>query len=416
MTVSCLFALKILSALIAVGFTLVITRGLSTESAGNFFFLVNVVILVSVVCRLGFDQILLKSTVEEHGEVSDQKLRLIHSTALTTCFYLSIAIVVIGVVWRNSIALIFLGDGALANKFALIIISVPFVALLNLYSEILRGKRHYFAAVITQNFVMPVFSIIIFVGFLLKGSELPYFSYVVASVFSFICAFILKDRLFIFRDLFYFLEISYLKKLLKASIVLMIFVLNNHALQYVPLFFIKHHISADHVAYFHVANKIALILTLFFGAFNSYLAPIFADLASNQKYNELRNTFIRQTIMMGCGGFLLSLPFLIRPEVFLALFGGEYKVASGALRILILGKCLSLFIGAVGTMLIMVNKNAVILWAIIFSFSSVLTISHLLIPEYAVSGAAIAQECSYLVGKLIMLSYLILFFRSKCRA
>ena len=107
---------------------------------------------------------------------------------------------------------------------------------------------------------------------------------------------------------------------------------------------------------------------------------------------------------MDVGGTIpLLLLFMIAPAAVLKVFGGSYGQGSSWLRILLIGQCVNVSVGAAGFVLIMVGRTGWDLLIYALSFLLDLTIALVLVPGHGAEGAAIAQATALVFSNALRL-------------
>jgi len=148
--------------------------------------------------------------------------------------------------------------------------------------------------------------------------------------------------------------------------------------------------SVEQVAYFSVANRIALLVSFVLLAINGILSPKFAEISAQNDVLRLQQLYRASTRLM----ILLTSPFLLlififSPEILL-LFGSDYQQAATVLRILIAAQFVKVAVGSVGQLLIMANLQRSQRNNLIMSVVILISLSLYLMPMYGALGAAIA--------------------------
>jgi O-antigen/teichoic acid export membrane protein len=148
--------------------------------------------------------------------------------------------------------------------------------------------------------------------------------------------------------------------------------------------------SAEQVAYFAVASRIAMLVSFVLLAINGILSPKFAEVSAQQdtpRLQQLYRSSTRLMIVLTCPFLLLI--FIFSPEVLL-LFGSDYQQASSVLRVLIAAQFVKVMVGSVGQLLIMTNLQRHQRNNLILSVVILLGLIVYLVPMYGALGAAIA--------------------------
>ncbi|NND62131.1 MAG: oligosaccharide flippase family protein, partial [Flavobacteriaceae bacterium] len=159
------------------------------------------------------------------------------------------------------------------------------------------------------------------------------------------------------------------------------------------------------VAYYGVAVKLATTGTLAILSVNVILAPKIAEFFELKRFDDLSKILKRGTRLM----VLISLPVLGILAVFspfvLGLFGNDYKIATEALRILLLGQVINALCGTVGIYMNMTGKQRKLNVILIIGLVINIVLNYIFIPKYGMVGAASATAISMVIWKIIAVTY-----------
>ena len=249
-----------------------------------------------------------------------------------------------------------------------------------------------------------VISIVIIYQFT-KGSEVPVYAYLVSvfivSLLSFLSfRYWLKNRSDGKESAEQ--EIMSYSTLFKISIPLMF----AQSVQFIMAWTDKLMLGAmttnEDVGIYHTAFKLSMFAAVALMSINSIAAPKFAEMFGKDDMEGLKKVVHQSTKMIFWTSAPLVTIFFIFPEFFLGLFGEEFKIAVDAFIFLSCGRLISSFSGSVGNILQMTgNQN---IYAKILLFGAILNVALnlILIPKYAINGAAIASMSSLIVWNLSM--------------
>ena len=159
--------------------------------------------------------------------------------------------------------------------------------------------------------------------------------------------------------------------------------------------------ALESVAFFSVAQRVAMLTSFVLIAVNIVAAPRFAASAKQGKPEELRATSLLCSRLM----IVLATPvlvfMLVFPEFILSFFGAEYKQASLILQILVIGQFINVVTGSVGFLLNMTGHEKDMRNVVLFSGPLALILGFLLTPIYGATGAAIATAIALASQNLI---------------
>ena len=124
--------------------------------------------------------------------------------------------------------------------------------------------------------------------------------------------------------------------------------------------------------------------------------PVLAQLYAKNLNHEMKRTYqvlTKWTTSLSLPLFLLLMVF---PEDILNIvFGNQYIEAAQALRILSVGFFFDTFLGANGSILMIMGRTKLLMWASLFTASLNVALNAILIPHLGIVGAAIASLAAY---------------------
>lgn len=159
------------------------------------------------------------------------------------------------------------------------------------------------------------------------------------------------------------------------------------------------------VGIYSIALTTVTVLTMLQGALTGVSAPHLAELNTKGEMNSVRRLFYRVTRW----NLLVMLPVFVLYIVFagplLALFGEAFRDGATVLRILAVGQLINIGCGPVGTLLTMVGRERVVLWASVAHVIPSNALLLVLIPLAGTVGVALA----WTVGITCFYGYLYLY-------
>lgn len=166
----------------------------------------------------------------------------------------------------------------------------------------------------------------------------------------------------------------------------------------------KYH-SSDEVAYYSIAVKMFTILSMVIVAININVAPNIAEYVSSNNNFELKK-ILRKSQKIIC---LINIPtglFLILfGKKLLSFFGENYVNAYSAMVIIVIAQMIASLFGSIAIILNMANKQHLFKNILLVSTFINLSLNIILIPSYAMIGAAISLAISLLLWNFISYYY-----------
>lgn len=160
----------------------------------------------------------------------------------------------------------------------------------------------------------------------------------------------------------------------------------------------------DKVAYYSIAVKLATVTALALMSVNIVVAPKIAEIYNNNDHSKL-NKLIKDSSRII---FSISLPVLIILFVFsgfiLSFFGENYVLAKDALGILLVGQFFSSICGPGAVYLNMTGREQKLNKILIAGLFVNVILNFILIPVYAIEGAAAATLISMLFWNTLIVT------------
>ena len=177
-------------------------------------------------------------------------------------------------------------------------------------------------------------------------------------------------------------------------------------MQSVDVILLSKYTDFSQVAFYSVALKLTMLVSLVLASVNSVIAPKISELFSSSQTSQL-SRMIRQSTRLT---LVLTLPAIILLAVLsgfvLNIFGQEYVVAKTALYILLIGQMVNAFCGSVGVYMNMTGKQNIFQVILISALMLNVILNVVLIPEMGIEGAAIATSTSMILWNLITVAYI----------
>ncbi len=388
--------------------SIIITRSLDMAEAGVIFMLMLFVTGVSLISRIGVDQLIVKSVASIHNDHCEQRTGILLNSykllAITSFIFILVWIIaspwIRGAFFHNQIAL---------NDLRIAGIALLFFNLVTTNSFYLKGLKHSASSVLVQN-ALPAISYLILIGLFWNAFKndhlavnLYIFSIVLAGILSF---FIILPHLSlktpqtvtppspikIFKDSIPLAPISYSAFLMLWVDTLMVgWFLQNEA-----------------VALYNVAAKISFISLFFLGALD---ATIYPRLLSTFHHNrdKLRSFFWQSTFLVI--GILLAVTLLMLGLAYwlLFVFGDQYVGAKMTLIILLFAQFFRATSLTFSFMFIIREKVHYLNTVLILALGVDLICNIVFVPRYGIEGAAIAT----LITNLFLSIVIVILFLSQ---
>lgn len=197
------------------------------------------------------------------------------------------------------------------------------------------------------------------------------------------------------------------KEILKRSYPMSIGVISLLLMQSIDVILLGKFLNFKNIAYYSVAVKLTVIITLVLTSVNAVFAPKIAELYSKKDMKTLKTEIKKATRLI----FILTIPVLFILFVFspyiLSFFGEEYIEAKGTLRIMLFGQMFNTLCGSVAIYMNMTGKQVFLQKILLVTFVINLILNWVLIPKYGLEGAAISTTISLIFWNLVGVIYLL---------
>lgn len=155
------------------------------------------------------------------------------------------------------------------------------------------------------------------------------------------------------------------------------------------------------VGLYNSALPLAQLIPIALTSMGFIYIPVISQLYSQKLIGEIKRTYQVLTKWI----FSISLPLFLLlflfPETILSFFfGAGYAEAAVALRILSLGLVFHAFLGANGMTLLVMGKTRLLMWASLLAAGLNIILNIVLIPQWSITGAAIASLVSHFASNI----------------
>ena len=132
-----------------------------------------------------------------------------------------------------------------------------------------------------------------------------------------------------------------------------VIIIMSQAVQWSAPIIIGVFLVAEQVAFFSVAQRIALLTSFILMAVNLVVAPKFSAFHAKGDEHGIRKTALFSVRLLVLSALPIVLFMLFFPEFLMSLFGDEFKQGALILQILVLGQTVNVITGSVGFLLMM---------------------------------------------------------------
>ncbi len=283
---------------------------------------------------------------------------------------------------------------------------IPFFVMANIMSGILRGHNLIAPKVFIMEIGQPLFFLALLCSFFYLN--LPFISVIYAYLLAIIAVFILigvygykktgVNPLLLKGS-------SYNNELIKFSVPLLIAAVLGLVLTWCDTLMLGRYARAEDVGAYNVSISLAKLLTFPLGALEFVYMPIACSMYAKKQNPELNKTY--QVLTKWNFSATLPIFFILFffPEMTITfLFGERFLDSSMPLRILSLCFLFHAFLGANGTLMVVMGKSKDLMNVSIFGALLNILLNYILIKHlgYGTIGASVATLISYFALNVII--------------
>lgn len=398
--------LRIIGVVTLFGFSLFLTHNYDPKIIGQFDFIRIVLLVLSSICVLGTDQSILYFTGILKSKNEIQKLKVIYKKIVLLIFVLCLLVLLIFFgIGQNSINLFF-NDKSTYVLMTKAIIALFFYSITLFNTETIRALDKIYIAELFRNtfkYVSVIFGAIVLFYYHQETYLVDTFliGFVALSIITTIIIFRLfkkqKDDSILPSDTnpFSYSFIAH-KSYPMAISNLAVFLMMTF-----DIVFLKKFKGDETVAYYAIAMKLVSILFMINNSVYISVSLKIAQLYTDNNKKELLKTLKQSARMI----VFLTVPVVLFVCLFseniLYFFGENYTQSKQALLILMVGQLFASFFGVSAIYLNMTGRQSIFQIVLIFAVLVNLILNIILIPEYSMTGAAIAFVSSLLFWNIV---------------
>lgn len=200
-------------------------------------------------------------------------------------------------------------------------------------------------------------------------------------------------------------KMSY-KKILWVSIPMTLSFISLLLMQQMDLLILKRYTDYQNIAYYGVAVKISMVLSIVLTAVNQLIGPQLAEFYFKKDQKNLKEIIEKSIILNNALTLPLIAIIVLMPETILSVFGSNYILAKDALIILLIGQALNAMMGSTDLYLNMTGKQNYFQKIIFIALIINVILNFVLIPQFGMTGAAIATAISLVFWNILGVIYI----------
>ncbi|HEX9150589.1 MAG TPA: MATE family efflux transporter [Flavobacterium sp.] len=405
--------MRVLGVLILFGFTLFLTNNFRPEIVGQYDFVRSFLLVMGSVCLLGCDQSILYFRGRLKGADAIYALKEIYLKMVGILFLMSLLLFLVVLGTNKDFINTFFSD----QGTHLILFKASgilfFSALTTLNTEVFRALDRLYVAELFRNTIkyIPLICGAILLFYIKKEIYLVDV-FLIGFVILAIITSVLVFKYFCKEKTNSIAPITY-KEVVVKSYPIAISGMALFLLMSFDIMFLKKYRDDATVAFYSLAVKLMTILSMVIVTVNITASARIAEYFSIKNYVELNKIVKNSSRLI----FILTLPATVLIGVFaeyiLSFFGKDYLAAKDALLILIVGQGICSAFGSASVYLNMTGRQHIFQVILVVAVLINFVLNRLLIPEYGMTGAAVAFVASSFFWNLI--STVVIYYKDKVK-
>ncbi len=191
------------------------------------------------------------------------------------------------------------------------------------------------------------------------------------------------------------------KDLMKSSMPLFGLSLFQQIIIWAPTFLLAFWVEDAQIGQFAIAQRVAIITSLFLIAFNTILTSKIGQFIAKGQKDLLEKTTQRATLLV----LLLVLPVFLFLIIFanftMSIFGNDFTGGGTLLQVLLIGKLIGVMLGPVGLILIVGGREKLMRNTMMVSAITIVGLNIILVPLIGTIGAAIASTTAIILQNIL---------------
>lgn len=337
----------------------VLGRYFGGDLLGQYISLYSLILLCSLLSRLGADTYLVKEVGAEKEINIDVQLKVVSfvvGSVITAIFFASIAL------WLSS--RFFFDQGLLGYGFVSAFVFASLLMTINyVFSAGLKGLRKpYLAPFFESGACLLVVSLVVYL-FYIKNIALSIEALIWITVFAaFVQVFFggIFSRIFFSSDVFLNLSYQNSIKNYKESLTFFPIALAGYLNQWGGVVVMAGFLAASDLGVWNAAQKTAYLIIFILMVFNGVLSPRYAKLSKDGELGKLERFSKTMTAVMCVIAFPVFMIFLLFSKNIMFIYGEEFVVGAVALLIMSFAQAFNLSTGSVGILLNMSGQQRLV--------------------------------------------------------
>ncbi len=236
----------------------------------------------------------------------------------------------------------------------------------------------------------------------------------ISIIIAVYCSFTVSNLLYFLYNRKKFTRIHYDSKFIIYSLSLVIAALMNVTMNKIDILMLGYMVGNKSVGIYKITTQLANLISIVLVIFNTVFAPRISQLYHQGKMDELKETYIKSTRVLGVLALLFLLVIVLFSRPLLLIFGREFVIGQQALIYRGIGQFVNAAVGSVWLMLSMTGKPRLQLYGNLGAALINIVLNYFLIAKFAMFGAAFASMIAMVF--INVLGYVIVSKQFKIKA
>ncbi|WP_040672158.1 lipopolysaccharide biosynthesis protein [Rhodobacter ferrooxidans] len=394
------FVLRGLGAGLAFALNVVIARMLGAEGSGLYFLALSLTMILSVIARLGLDNTLLRFVAAAASRQDWGRVKGVQRLGMRVAMAAGLGLSLLCYALARPVSEGLLDLPGLATPLRWMSFSVLTYSAMSLLAESLKGLKHVRDSMLVSGVLYPLFALVlVWPSIRLFGTEGASLAYALATGLSALTGWLMwKAALAPQVEAAKPFPISEMWASCRPLWV--VTVVNGAVVPWLPLLLLGYWGSAEDVGILGAATRLVTVLTFFLVAVNTVLSPKISALAQDGEFQTLGRIVRQSAFMVMLAASPVFAVFLLFGAATMSVFGPDFAQGGGVLMILTAGQLVASFLGPGGFVLALSGWESKVRTAALISAVSMIFLSLVLIPQFGMTGAALASSAGLVIDRI----------------
>lgn len=387
---------------------MLLSRALGADGMGKYSLCLSIIMIASIFGNIGIDKALLRFVPVLSANENWAKVKKVFN--LGSLVAIAAGLVISVILWFASdfVFTEILGRESLGEYlrwFILAIIPLAFIANL---TEAFKGLKMITTSLLLRSFI-PIIGIVgiffLVPEFGLKGIIWTYdVAVLIIAIGGLLMWYFGSEKLKRPTEVIDKEPFGY-KSLFNTSFPLYGLAIFQQVIISAPIVLLGIWVDDDKTGQFFNAQKVAIMTSLFLIAFNTILASKVGQFFAKNKLDVLEVTVQKATLLVSVLAAPLFIFLFFFSDFTMSIFGEDFRDGGILLKVLLIGKFVSVVLGPVGLILIVGGRERIMRNTVVISALLIIIINIILLPRIGVMGAAIASSAAITIQNLLAAFY-----------